>query len=61
MPPPRQHREATASRQALHTALVAREHGVTRTPHAWMPREAPDATQLLSVHRHVPLPVMHAR
>ena len=47
MPPPRLHLDADASLKALHAALVARGHDVTRTPNAWMPREAPDAAQLL--------------
>ena len=47
MHPPRLHLDADASLKALHTALVARGHDVTRTPHTWMPREAPDAVQLL--------------
>jgi hypothetical protein len=47
VPPARRHRDADASRKALHTALVARGHDVTRTPNAWMPRKASDAGQLL--------------
>ena len=47
MPPPRLHLDADASLKALHAALVARGHDVTRTLNVWMPREAPDAAQLL--------------
>jgi hypothetical protein len=34
--------------KALHTALVTRGHDVTRTPNAWIAREASDTQQLLS-------------
>jgi len=33
--------------KALHLALMARGHDVTRTPTAWMPRDASDTAQLL--------------
>jgi hypothetical protein len=33
--------------KALHTALVTRGHDVTRTPLAWMARDASDTAQLL--------------
>lgn len=44
---PRLHLDADTSLKALHTALVARGHDVTRTPTSWMPREASDTEQLL--------------
>jgi hypothetical protein len=47
MAPPRLHLDADASIKALHAALVARGHDVTRTPTAWMPRQASDTEQLL--------------
>jgi hypothetical protein len=47
MPPPRLHLDADASLKALQAALVAQGHDVTRPPNIWMPREAPDAAQLL--------------
>jgi hypothetical protein len=47
MAPPRLHLDADASIKALHAALVARGHDVTRTPAAWMPRQASDTEQLL--------------
>jgi hypothetical protein len=47
MAPPRLHLDADASLRALHTALVARGHDVTRTPNAWMLRDASDTEQLL--------------
>jgi hypothetical protein len=33
--------------KALHSALVIRGHDVTRTPNAWIAREASDTAQLL--------------
>jgi hypothetical protein len=33
--------------KALHSALVTRGHDVTRTPNAWIAREASDTAQLL--------------
>jgi hypothetical protein len=47
MAPPRLHLDAGGSVRALHTALVARGHDVTRTPNAWMRRDASDTEQLL--------------
>jgi hypothetical protein len=47
MAPPRLHLDADTSIKALHTALLARGHDVTRTPTAWMPRDASDTEQLL--------------
>jgi hypothetical protein len=47
MPEPGLHLDADASIRALHQALVARGHDLTRTPEAWMPRDASDETQLL--------------
>jgi hypothetical protein len=47
MPPPRLHLDADTSLKALHAALVARGHDVTRTPNPWMPRDASDTAQLL--------------
>jgi hypothetical protein len=47
MAPPRLHLDADASLRALHTALVARGHAVTRTPNTWMLRDASDTEQLL--------------
>ncbi len=44
---PRLHLDADTALKALHTALVARGHDVTRTPTSWMPREASDTEQLL--------------
>lgn len=47
MAPSRLHLDADTSIKALHTALVARGHDVTRTPNAWMARDASDTEQLL--------------
>jgi len=47
MAPPHLHLNADTSLRALHAALVARSHDVTRTPNAWMRRDASDAEQLL--------------
>ena len=47
MAPPRLHLDADTSMRALHTALVARGHDVTRTPITWMARHASDTEQLL--------------
>ena len=47
MPPPRLHLDADTSMKALCTALVTRGHDVTRTPNAWMVRDASDTEQLL--------------
>jgi Domain of unknown function (DUF5615) len=48
MAPPRLHLDADTSMKALHTTLVTRGHDVTRTPNAWITREASDTEQLLS-------------
>ena len=47
MAPPRLHLDADTSLGALQTALVARGHDVTRTPDAWIRRDASDTGQLL--------------
>ncbi len=47
MPDVKLHLDADASRKALHRALTARGHDVTRTPSEWMPLDADDETQLL--------------
>src|SRR5205807_9368134 len=47
MAPPRLHLDADTSMKALHLAVVARGHDVTRTPTAWMARDASDTAQLL--------------
>ncbi len=47
MAPPRLHLDADTSLRALQTALVARGHDVTRTPDAWIRRDASDTEQLL--------------
>jgi len=44
---PRLHLDADASIKALHAALVARGHDVTRTPNDWMPLDATGEAQLL--------------
>ena len=44
---PRLHLDADASSKALHAALVARGHDVTRSPNEWMPLDANDEAQLL--------------
>jgi Domain of unknown function (DUF5615) len=44
---PKLHLDADTSIKALHSALVARGHDVTRTPNSWMPENAGDSTQLL--------------
>jgi hypothetical protein len=41
------HLDADTSIKALHAALVARGHDVTRTLNDWMPRDAADEAQLL--------------
>ena len=48
MPEPKLHLDADASIKALHAALVARGHDVTRTPTEWIARDADDETQLLA-------------
>ena len=52
MAEPRLHLDADASSRALHEALVARGHDVTRTPTDWMPRDASDERQLLGATAH---------
>jgi hypothetical protein len=52
MPEPCLHLDADASSKALHTALVARGHDVTRTPNEWMPFDADDEQQLLNATAH---------
>lgn len=52
MSKPRLHLDADASIKALHEALVARGHDVTRTPTEWMPPDASDEAQLLSATAH---------
>ena len=52
MAEPRLHLDADASIKALHQALVARGHDVTRTPTQWMPMDASDAAQLLGATAH---------
>lgn len=47
MPKPCLHLDADTSIKALHAALVARGHDVTRTPNEWMPSDATDEAQLL--------------
>ena len=47
MSKPRLHLDADTSIKALHAALVARGHDVTRTPNEWMAPDASDETQLL--------------
>jgi hypothetical protein len=47
MAPPRLHLDADTSMKALHLALMACGHDVTRTPTAWMARDASDTEQLL--------------
>ncbi|HSJ87702.1 MAG TPA: DUF5615 family PIN-like protein, partial [Anaerolineales bacterium] len=41
------HLDADTSSKALHSALLARGHDVTRTPPEWMPLDASDEQQLL--------------
>ncbi len=47
MPKPRLHLDADVSIRALHRALLARGHDVTRTPTDWMLLDATDEAQLL--------------
>jgi hypothetical protein len=44
---PRLHLDADASIKALHGALVAKGHDVTRTPNDWLAPDASDEAQLL--------------
>jgi hypothetical protein len=48
MSKPRLHLDAAISIKALQTALIARNHDVTRTPNAWIAEDASDEMQLLS-------------
>ena len=47
MAKPRLHLDADTSRISLWRALLDRGHDVTRTPNAWMARDASDVQQLL--------------
>ena len=47
MAEPKLHLDADTSGKALWQALLTRSHDVTRTPNAWMPRDARDESQLL--------------
>ena len=47
MADPRLHLDADTSIKALHAALVARDHDVTRTPNDWLVPDASDEAQLL--------------
>ena len=49
---PRLHLDADASIKALHSALVERDHDVTRTPNDWMAMDASDENQLLQTTTH---------
>lgn len=44
---PKLHLDADTSIKALHKALIDRGHDVTRTPTAWISRDASDESQLL--------------
>lgn len=44
---PKLHLDASSSRVALQSALLALGHDVTRTPNPWMPEDASDEAQLL--------------
>jgi len=48
MAPPRLHLDADTSIRALHKALLARGHDVTRTPTEWIALDASDEEQLLA-------------
>jgi hypothetical protein len=52
VPEPRLHLDADASSKALHAALIARDHDVTRTPTDWMLPDATDEQQLLGATAH---------
>ncbi len=52
VPKPKLHLDADASLRALHKALLARGHDVTRTPAEWMPLDASDEQQLLGATAH---------
>lgn len=47
MPEPHLHLDAGTSIKALHKALVARGHDVTRTPNEWVALDASNEAQLL--------------
>lgn len=49
---PRLHLDADASMKALHAALVAKGHDVTRTPNDWLAPDASDEAQLLQATAH---------
>ncbi len=48
MAPPKLHLDADTSIRALHKALLARGHDVTRTPTDWIAVDASDEEQLLA-------------
>ncbi len=48
MAPPKLHLDADTSIRALHKALLARGHDVTRTPADWIALDAGDEEQLLA-------------
>jgi hypothetical protein len=52
VPRPRLHLDADASIKALHAALVGCGHDVTRTPTAWLARDASDEAPLLQATAH---------
>ena len=52
MPEPRLHLDADTSSKTLCKALLDREHDLTRTPNAWMRRDASDERQLLGATAH---------
>ena len=52
MSKPRLHLDADTSSKALHAALTARGHDVTRTPNEWVSQDADDETQLLAATAH---------
>jgi hypothetical protein len=49
---PRLHLDADTSIKALHAALVASGHDVTRTPNDWLAPDASDEAQLLQATAH---------
>ena len=54
MAPPRLPLDADTSMKALHLALMARGHDVTRTLTTWMARDASDTEQLLDATALLP-------
>ena len=46
------HLDADTPGKTLHQALMERGHDVTRTPTAWMPKDASDERQLLGASAH---------